>query len=96
MSLRLLGLAEEDLSEITSYIAADNPSAAADLLLRFEKSLDNLKSYPFMGRVPDDYVMSSMGYRYLVVDDYLIFYTMEKNIILIHRFLHGARKFEGL
>lgn len=37
-----------------------------------------------------------MGYRYLIVDDYLIFYTVEQRSIYVHRIIHGARNYSSL
>ena len=36
-----------------------------------------LASFPEIGSIPDDKVMKSMGYRYLVHKEYLIFYHYE-------------------
>jgi len=45
-SVRLLGLAEQDLAEIYEYIAADNTTAAERLLTRIEKELNALAKQP--------------------------------------------------
>jgi hypothetical protein len=37
-----------------------------------------------------------MGYRFLVVQNYLIFYTIEDQIIWVHRIIHGTREFLSL
>jgi len=37
-----------------------------------------------------------MGYRFLVVQNYLIFYTIEDRTIWVHRILHGARDYLSL
>jgi toxin ParE1/3/4 len=34
-----------------------------------------------------------MGYRYLIVADYLVFYTFEEQTVLVHRIIHGARDY---
>ena len=94
--VRLLSVAEEDLSEAITFIAADNPDAALALADKIEKSLDDLASHPRMGRVPDDPNLMQMGYRYLVVENYLIFYVVEARVVIIHRILHGARNYRDL
>ena len=90
-SVRLLRPAQEDLTENHEYIAADNPSAAERLLLRIEKDLDALAQRPMLGPVPRDPDIAQLGYRYLVMGEYLAFYKIEGSLILIHRILHGAR-----
>jgi plasmid stabilization system protein ParE len=37
-----------------------------------------------------------MGYRFLIVDDYLIFYTISRKTVLVHRIIHGARDLQCL
>ena len=95
-AVRLLSVAEEDLSEAITYIAADNPAAAMALVDTIEKSLDDLTSHPHMGRVPDDPNLMQMGYRYLAVEKYLVFYVVEATVVVIHRILHGARNYRDL
>lgn len=95
-AVRLLSVAEEDLSEAITFIAADNPAAAMALADTIEKSLDDLASHPRMGRVPDDPNLIQMGYRYLIVENYLVFYVAEARVIIIHRILYGARNYRDL
>jgi toxin ParE1/3/4 len=92
-SLRLLRAAEEDLTEIVEYIAAENLTAAESILNRIEKDLQLLTRQPHLGRVPGDENLVRMGYRYLVTLDYLSFYTIEDQTILVHRIVHGARDY---
>jgi toxin ParE1/3/4 len=89
-------LAEVDLTEIITYIASDRPSAAEKLAARIEKNLQLLASNPRLGRIPTDEELLRLGYRYLVVENYLIFYTIEPKTILVHRILHGARDYLNL
>lgn len=92
-TVRLLRAAEEDLSGILEYISADNPKAAEETLSWIEKDLQLLGSQPQLGRIPDDENLVRMGYRFLVVLDYLVFYTLEDQTILVHRIVHGARDY---
>ncbi|MBI5184686.1 MAG: type II toxin-antitoxin system RelE/ParE family toxin [Nitrospinae bacterium] len=93
---RLLQAAEEDLNEAIAYIALDNPAAAKALADKIENSLSNLSSYPFIGKIPNEEGLAGMGYRFLVVQNYLIFYTIERRVILVHRIIHGARDYLSL
>jgi toxin ParE1/3/4 len=95
-SVRLLRIAEDDLTEIVAYIAADRPSAGEQLATRIEKNLHLLARNPQLGRIPDEEELLRVGYRYLVVENYLIFYTIEAKTILVHRTLHGARDYLNL
>jgi toxin ParE1/3/4 len=94
--IRLLRIAEEDFTEIISYIAADNPDAADAIADKIEHDLELLAGNPNLGRIPREEEIKNLGYRYLVVHNYLIFYTIEAKTILVHRILHGARNYKTL
>lgn len=94
--VRVLRVAENDLADIASYIAVDDQNAADAFLERIEKNLANLVNHPRLGRVPNDEELGKLGYRFLVVEDYLIFYTVRKKEVLIHRVIHGARNYKNL
>lgn len=94
--VRLLQAAEQDFEEIITYIAIDNPSAAKTLAEKIEKNLSNLSAYPFIGTIPEEKELASMRYRFLVAQNYLLFYTIEKRAILVHRIIHGARDYLSL
>jgi len=94
--IRLLGLAEEDLTEIISYIAVDHPNAAEKLLGRFKIKLAVLSTSPHVGHLPHEISLKQLGYRYLVFDNYLIFYVIDGHMIYVHRIIHGARDYKNL
>lgn len=96
LTIRLLPVAEEDLDEIISYIAVDNLRAAEALATRIEKSLLHLSVHPYLGRIPNEEELANAGYRYLIVENYLIFYIVEDREIVIHRIIHGARDYRRL
>ncbi|MHB1686305.1 MAG: type II toxin-antitoxin system RelE/ParE family toxin [Ignavibacteriaceae bacterium] len=92
----LLSIAEEDFAEIITYIATDNPTAADVIANKIEKNLEILSGNPNPGRIPREKEIRNLGYRYLIVQNYLIFYTIEERTIFVHRFLHGARNYKSL
>lgn len=94
--VRLLKIAEEDFAEIVSYIAVDNVSAAEAIAGRIGKNLELLSKNPLPGRIPRDVEIRNLGYRYIIVQNYIIFYKVEERTVLIHRILHGARNYKSL
>jgi len=94
--IRLLQIAEEDFTEIVSYIAADSPSAANTLANKIEKNLELLSDNPKLGRIPRDEEIRNLGYRYIIIQNYIIFYTIDERTILVHRILHSARNYKSL
>lgn len=94
--IRLLRIAEEDFTEIVSYIGNENKKAANELANMLEINFELLSNNPFLGRIPRDEDLKNMGYRYLIVQNYLIFYSIEEKSILIHRIIHGARNYKDI
>lgn len=94
--VRLLRIARDDFIEIISFIAADNPAAAESIASKIEKNLELLSDNPNLGRIPREEEIRNLGYRYLIVQNHLIFYTIEERTIFIHRILHGARNYKTL
>jgi addiction module RelE/StbE family toxin len=95
-NIRFLSIAEEDFTEIISFIAAGNLKAAEELANKIEKNLESLSDNPLLSKSPGDSDLKLLGYRYLIIENYLIFYIIEKRTIFIHRILHGARNYKSL
>ena len=95
-TVRLLPAAEQDFSQIVLFVAEDNPQAAAKLLNKIEAKLAQLEKFPELGGIPSDPDLATVGYRFLVAGNYLIFYTLEPGAVIIHRILHGARDYRQL
>lgn len=95
-AVRVLRIAENDLAEIVAYIAAEQPSAAVGQLTRIEKALGLLRKNPYLGKLPNDEHLMELGYRCLIIDDYLAFYTVEEQTVFVHRIIHGARDYLAL
>ena len=89
--IRLLSIAEQDLEDLLSYVAAENARAATESLDQIEARLVALQLRPFTGRVPQSSKLTALGYRVLVIDNYLVFYKVKSNVVLVYCILHGAR-----
>lgn len=94
--VRLLEAAEDGLFETVTYVAADRPAAATAIAERLGRSMGLLGANPRLGRVPREPDLAELGYRYPVVDDYLIFYKIEGRSVLVYRILHRARDYKSL
>lgn len=95
-SIRYLSTAEKDIEDIFNYICQDNPSAAQDLLEKFDEKIYKLASHPFLGKIPNDIRLKRLGYRILTIDNYLVFYVVKTTTIQIRRIIHGARRYRFL
>ncbi|HRP93363.1 MAG TPA: type II toxin-antitoxin system RelE/ParE family toxin [Ignavibacteriaceae bacterium] len=96
IQVRLLRIAEEDFTEIIKFIADDNPIAAESIANKIEKNLELLSDNLNLGRMSRDEEIKNLGYRYIIVQNYIIFYTIEERTILIHRILHSARNYKSM
>jgi len=85
---RLTEPALNDLDEIWSYIAEDNPTAATRLVERILDQAEVLADHPGRGRARDEL---SPGVRSYAMGNYVIFYRKTLRGIDIIRVLHGAR-----
>jgi plasmid stabilization system protein ParE len=95
-AVRLLSIAEQDLQDLAAFVAADNIPAAMALADRIENDLQRLARYPYLGKVPNDERLAALGYRVLVIENYLVFYKVRGRIVLVHRILHGMRDLPSL
>ena len=68
--------AKEDLRNIAIYIAEQSKekNLAVNFVNELREKTKILESFPEIGSLPNDNVMKSMGYRFLVHKEYLIFY----------------------
>ena len=77
--IRFTDTAKDDLRNIAVYIAeqSKDKSIAVNFVNELREKTKILAFFPEIGSVPDDKVMKSMGYRYWVHKDYLLFYHYE-------------------
>ena len=94
--VRYLSTAVADLEDIFDYILQDNPSAAASMLEKFDAAISRLAGNPYLGVVPRDERLRRLGYRMLIIADYLVFYVVKPHTVQIRRILHGARDYRFL
>ena len=85
--------AVNDLDLIFGYIADHNVVAAQGLLDRIEHRIRLHRSNPYMGApLPDNAIsMVERGYRYLVVEPYVLFYRVLNQEIVVGRILHSRQ-----
>lgn len=93
MSFRLRPLAERDIEEIVSYIAADSPSAALRWFEALRVTCARLGDMPKMG-VARPEIRAEL--RTFVIGNYLIAYREIDGGVEIVRVLHGARQWQEL
>jgi toxin ParE1/3/4 len=89
MSIRYTARALAQLSEILGHIAVVNPNAARAVQARIKTSIENLGSFPFVGRATD---LPGVRVLSIVRYPYRVFYRVQGDSdVLILRILHAAR-----
>jgi toxin ParE1/3/4 len=81
-------LAEQDLDEIWFTIASDDVSRADKFIDALSKRFVTLSRSPRAGRKRDELLP---GLRSFAFRNYVIFYSVSRDGVLIERVLHGAR-----
>jgi toxin ParE1/3/4 len=94
--IKVAAAAEEDLKEIWTYVAENNPGAASKLIKEITRKFAILRDHPHMGYEQDKLLVNL---RSFAVRNYIIFYQPIAGGVEILRVLHGSRDigniFEG-
>ncbi len=83
--------ARDDLREIVSFIAADNPAVAESFGLQLMTRTDSLANFPQLGRVVPE--QNDENTREIILRPYRIIYQVlpARQVVAIARIWHGAR-----
>jgi len=86
-------ISQRDLLSILDYISLDDPVAALNQLDDIERAIDNLEAFPYSGTESRDENIRIKGYRYLIINEYNVFYTVDdkRMIVRIHRILSAKQ-----
>jgi toxin ParE1/3/4 len=90
--VHITSTAERDITRAADYIEfiLKNPDAANNLLDVATEQIGSLADLPQKFHLVDDSVLASWGIRFVIINNYLAFYTIdeEKQTIIIVRFLY--------
>lgn len=90
--------AVEDLKEIKSYIEDElqNPTAAKNTILKIIETYESLSISPNSGIPVQKYVSFQTDYRFILANNYSIFYRIEDKTIKVVRILYSRRDFVNI
>lgn len=92
LSLHITFTAEHDIMRAVDYIefVLKNPQAADNLLDAVTKQIGTLSDFPQKFHIVDDPVLASWEIRFVIINNYLAFYTIneEKKTVTVVRFLY--------
>lgn len=98
--LHITSTAEHDIMRAVDYIEfiLKNPLAADNLLDTVSKQIGTLSEFPQKFRIVDDPVLASWEIRFVIINNYLAFYTIneEKQTVIVVRFLYKKRNWYSI
>lgn len=82
----LTDTAKSDLREIAVRIAEEsqNKELAKRFVGEISAQCSTLTDFPLRGSVPKDRTLASLGYRFLVYKEYLIFYSVDEPVSKVY------------
>ena len=94
--IKIYPTARQDLREIIDYLNTLSLQAALryyDLLI---EEIESLSQMPFRCPKPRDIALATKGYRYLIVESYLVFYVVAGDTVQIRRILYAKRNYRRI
>lgn len=88
--------AEQDLLEIIDYLNTLSPHAALKYYDLLTEEIAGLARMPERCPRPRDLALAAKGYRYLIVEKYLVFYVVAGDTVQIRRILYGKRDYQAI
>lgn len=87
-TVKFTATAEEDLRNIAFSVARISGSItiAKNLVAELRTKTQRLEDFPLSGAIPNDRVMMSSDYRFLIHNDYLTFYRIEEETKTVYVF----------
>ena len=94
--VRIFPSAQKDLLDVINYLNTLSKEAALNYYDRLTSEIWGLRIMPERCHRPRDLALAAKGYRYLAVDNYLVFYVVVGNIVQIRRILYAHRDYKQL
>jgi len=92
----VLQIAREDIGEIFFYIAVDSLKSALEMTDKITDKIDMLAELPHLGKIVPDNELAKQEYRMLIINNYIVFYKVIENEVVVYRVLHGMRDYPEL
>lgn len=99
-NIHITSTAERDINSAANYIefTLKNPDAADNLLDTVEEQIRSLSEMPERYHIVDDPVLASWEIRFVIINNYLAFYTIEEEqqLVIIVRFLYQKSNWNSI
>ena len=93
--IKIAPQAAADLLEIKDHIEKElqNPIAARNTVSKIIETYENLTAFPNGGMSVEKYLSFPTDYKFVLANNYSIFYRIEDEVIRIIRILYSRRDF---
>ncbi|MCL2201437.1 MAG: type II toxin-antitoxin system RelE/ParE family toxin [Oscillospiraceae bacterium] len=88
--------AQNDLHDVMEHLEVLPGDAAAQYLELFIDKTAVLSSSPESNPLARDTQLRLRGYRFLPIENYIVFYVINGNVVDIRRILYARRQYEWL
>ena len=92
-SVIFLPEADRDMDDIEEHLSQFYANTARSFFDKMKKQLASLETMPYIYPAYD----ADPYFRRMVLDDYLLFYSVDKkrNLVIVHRIFHSKRDIYG-
>ena len=94
--VKIYPAAKRDFAEILEYLNTLSQQAAEHYYDLLTEQIAGLSCLPERCPHPKDLALAAKGYRYLIVENYLVFFVVAGDTVQIHRILYGRRDYRLL
>ena len=94
--VRIYPAAKQDLREIIDYLNTLSQQTALRYYDLLTQKIGSLSQMPFRCPKPRDIALAAKGYRYLIVENYLVFYVVSGDTVQIRRILYAKRNYRSI
>ena len=94
--IKIYPTAQQDFRDIIDYLNTLSPDTALRYYDLLTEKIASLAQSPARCPHPRDLALTAKGYRYLIVQNYLVFYIVNGDTVQIHRILYNRRNYSAL
>ena len=94
--IKIYPSAKMDIKDIVRYLNTLSPQVAIKYYDVIVEKIGGLAEMPERCSFVRDVVLKAKGYRYLIVENYLVFFVVKADTVQIRRILYGKRNYEWL
>lgn len=94
--IKIYPTAQQDFMDIIDYLNTLSPDTALRYYNLLTDKIASLSQMPERCPHPHDLALTAKDYRYLIVQNYLVFFIVNGDTVQIHRILYNRRDYSAL